>query len=512
MDSNPTGYLTNVAYTDNYYEQLSPAALNYLAGVNGHAPRSLSDFDYCELGCGSAVSLLVHAATHPGGRFVGIDLNPEHIARGEKLAAAAGIRNLTLVAEPVSDALAASGLPAFDFIVMHGLYAWVHPEVREVVRRFIDARLKPGGLVLVSYNARPGCTAREPLRDIMRRFALPLSQDPLERVQLGLSYLRLMLNAQVPFFRLNPELAKYAESLFERDPHYLAHDIFIDTWNPLGVETVAGEMGDIGLQFAGSLPLWQNHPEADIPDNLAGLFSAQTERVTREVHKDFIYNTVFRTDLYVRPATDSQSLPGRTKALWNMRFSAVVPTDAVQLSMQSGSLSLPLNTRESRMVFGLLQDGARSPAELATHTGLAHMSPDTLVETLCWWVLSGQVRPVTQEGDGGELPSAAGLNRALLAAAFQEPDREKTWLASPRFGCAFPFDKAQALALCALSDSAEQSPSTALHELMQESGLSVEQDGVAMSESELIELAEQLFDELEVAGTLDSARRLGVIE
>lgn len=514
MTSNPTGYITDVVYTDNYYEQLSPVALNYLAGVNGCRPRNLKDFDYCELGCGAGLSLLVHAATHPGGRFVGIDLNPEHILRGQHVATAAGIENLTLIAEPVSDELAASDLPAFDFIVLHGLYAWVPESVRGVIRRFVDARLKPGGLVLVSYNARPGCTAREPLRDIMRRFALPLSENSLERAQLGLSYLRLMLNAQVPFFRLNPELARYAESLFERDLHYVAHEFFNDYWNPLGVDQVAGEMGEIGLEFAGSLPLWQNHPEADVPENLAGLFSTQTERIAREVHKDFIYNTVFRTDMYVRPDACEHLDAGRTDALWHMPFAAVVSADAVELSVQRGALRLPLNTRESRILFGLLHEMPRSPAQLAEHPSLAQMAPAALVETICWWVLSGQVRPVADLAAEFSVAatSANRLNRALLLQAMHEPKQEKSWLCSQRFGTAFSFDKTQALALCALSDTSASSPAAALHELMQGSGLSVEEDGVAMSEAELMELADQLFDELEAGGTLEAARALGIIE
>lgn len=512
MASNPTGYITDVVYTDNYYEQLSPVTLNYLAGLNGRSPRDLDNFDYCELGCGGGLSLLVHAATHPGGRFVGIDLNPEHIASGQRVAAAAGIDNLTLIAEPVSDELAASDLPAFDFIVLHGLYAWVPESVRAVIRRFIDARLKPGGLVLVSYNARPGCTAREPLRDIMRRFALPLSQNSLERAELGLSYLRVMLNAQVPFFRLNPELARYAETLFERDLHYIAHEFFNDHWNPLGVDQVAGEMGEIGLDFAGTLPLWQNHPEADVPENLAGLFSAQTERIAREVHKDFIYNTVFRTDMYFRPDAGASTNPGRTDALWHMPFSAVVSADAVELSAQRGALRLPLNTRESRVLFGLLQEMPRSPAQLAAHPSLAQMAPAALVEAICWWVLSGQVRPVADPAPGVTNAGMVNrLNHALLIQAMHEPKQEKSWLCSQRFGTAFSFDKTQALALCALSDTSASSPALALHDLMQESGLSVEEDGVAMSEAALIELADQLFDEMEAGGTLETARGLGII-
>ncbi len=511
MQSNSTGYITDIVYTDNYYEHLSPVALNYLAALNGHRPRDLADFDYCELGCGAGMSLLVHAAAHPGGRFVGIDLNPEHIDQCRRRAVEAGLTNLNLVAEPVGDPLTDSGLPEFDFIVMHGLYAWVSESVRSAIRRFIDARLKPGGLVLVSYNAWPGCAARQPLRDIMRRFALPLSENSLERAQLGLSYLRLMLNAQAPFFQLNPELRKYAESLFERDLHYIAHEFFNDHWNPLGVEQVATEMAETGLRFGGCLPLWQNHPEADVPENLAGLFAGEADRIVREVHKDFIYNTVFRTDLYVRPANGGTTAVGRADALWQMPFGATVASEAVQLTMQRGTLQLPLNTREGRILFNLLQDGPRTPAELAQSPKLDGVTPAVLVEALCWWVLSGQVRPVANRApDTAMRATAARLNRTLLTAALKAEGQEKAWLTSPLFGVAFPFDKTLALALCVLSGSAEEGGSASLGQLLREAGLSVEEEGQPLDDDALAGLAQDLADDLEDNGTLEQARLLGL--
>lgn len=511
-NSEAAGYITDVVYSDNYYEQLSPVAINYLAALNGQRPRDLGAFDYCELGCSSAVSLLIHAATQPGGRFVGIDLNPEHIDRARQIADAAGLQNVRLIAEPVSDTLAQSDLPSFDFIVMHGLYSWVSEEVRATIRRFIDARLKPGGLVLVSYNALPGCAARQPLRDIMRRFALPLSNDSLERAQLGLSYLRLMLNAQIPFFALNPELARYAESLFKRNLNYVAHEFFNEHWHPLGVERVAAEMAESGLQFAGTLPLWQNHIEADVPENLRELFSAQTERVTREIHKDFIYNTVFRTDLYIRPAPDDGQRCGRTAALWNMPMCAVAQPDTVQLSVQQGAMQLPLNTRESRIIFALLQEGPRSSAQIATHPRLKDMPPEALVEAICWWVLSGQVRPVSgADVEAAATPQARRLDRALLEAAMRDPDQPKAWLASPRLGAGFAFEKSEALALCARA-AAPDAPAAALCELMRQSGLIVEEDGAAIDDASLMQLAQQLYEELEAGGTLGLARRLGLTD
>lgn len=511
MATDSPGYMTDVVYTDNYYEQLSPLAMNYLAALNGHPPVDLGDFDYCELGCGQGLSLLVHAATHPGGRFVGIDLNAEHIERAQTRADAANIANLRLLAEPFSDELTNSGLPDFDFIVLHGVYSYLPDNVRLSVHRFIEARLKPGGQVLISYNAMPGWAARQPLRNIMRSFALPLAQNSLERAQLGLSYLRLMLDAHIPFFMLNPELEKYAESLFKLDLHYIAHEFFHDIHNAYAVDHIAKNMESAGLEFVGTLPLWQNHIETDVPANLSDLFTTDTTRITREVHKDFIYNTVFRTDLYVHSSARALAAPDHCTSLWNMPFCSVTDPDAVQLTVQRGALQLPLNTRESRIILSLLQDAPQTAAQLHTHPSLQAIAPAALVDAVCWWVLSGQARPAAIASTDAGNEVAASLNRTLLTDAMHNSTTNITWLCSPRFGCAFEFDKTQALALCALSGSEDTPRETALWDLMQTCGLSVEESDNTLGQAEIAQIALGLHEELEASGALERAHKLGVM-
>jgi len=511
MGTSAQGYITDLPYTDNYYEQLAPVTLNYLAAVNGCRPRDLSDFDYCEVGCGFGLSLLVHAAAHPAGRFVGIDLNAAHIRHAEVRATEAGIANVRLIAEPVGEIPGSTDLPRFDFIVLHGVYSYVGEAVRGEILRFIDRHLKPGGLVLVSYNALPGYAGHQAVGEIMRRFARPLSDNSLERAELGLSCLRLMLNAQVPFFRLNPELAKYAESLFDRDPRYIAHEFFHEHWNPFSVDQVSGEMDTVGLEFAGALPLWQNHPEADVPEILAPFFATQPERLSREAHKDFIYNTVFRTDLYIRPEPADAHRVERTAALWNMPFCGVTPPESVRLSVHSGALTLPLNSRESRIVFNLLQGRPRTPAQLSAHPVLQAIEPARLIDMICWWVLSAQVRPALPADDDAADNSAAEINTAMAVDALREGVLGKAWLVSRRLGIAFQFDRLPALALCAASTSPEASPEARLCTLIARCGLSMEENDAPIPHTELQGLAAQLYAELAAGGTLAQAQRLGIV-
>ncbi|HWZ68717.1 MAG TPA: class I SAM-dependent methyltransferase, partial [Stellaceae bacterium] len=150
------GYGADIPYLRDFKPMLAPAWLDHVALVAGiEPPARRNGLAWCDLGCGQGVTAAILAATHPCGVFHGVDAMPVHIDHARRLAAAAAIPNLQLHAV---DFAAASGLelPQFDYIVAHGVYTWIGPEAQCAVRRFIDRRLKPGGLVYLSYNAMPG--------------------------------------------------------------------------------------------------------------------------------------------------------------------------------------------------------------------------------------------------------------------------------------------------------------------------------------------------------------------
>lgn len=503
-------YITEVAYTNRYYEQLSPLVLNYIAGLNGVAPRDLSSFSYCELGCGGAVSLLVHAGAYPSGKFLGIDPAQDQIQQAADLAKAAQLDNLLLYPETVASASGKSFTKGFDFIALHGLYSWVPDSVRKDIHQFIDRHLEPGGLVQITYNAAPGSTFRSPLRDMMQRFALPLSQYPLEQAELGISYLQLLLSAQAPIFRANPDLASYAESLCKRDLRYIAHEYFNPHWAVFNVEAVADSMAGLGLEFVGSLPLWQNHPEADVPEGLRAFLPPETPRLVRERHKDFILNTPFRNDLFVKPANPGAARLSRAEALGGMHFRATVPAESLNPHPRVGMLDVPLNTREGRMLANLLCEQTMTLAELSADMRLSGVSADELTLMLNWWVASGQVRPaqLTPENDTTRNIRES-LNAQLLKQAMHDENVLDSVLVSHTFGCGFPHPKQLALALIALHDPDPANHFQNMRTALQACELSFEDSGES-SAADLESLCAELLEELHESGALEVAERQGL--
>jgi methylase of polypeptide subunit release factors len=84
----PADYVTDIPYIARFHHELAPAWLDCAATLCGWTPPDRrTGFAWCDLGCGFGLSAIVLAATHPTGRFVGVDLMPQHIAGARRLAA-----------------------------------------------------------------------------------------------------------------------------------------------------------------------------------------------------------------------------------------------------------------------------------------------------------------------------------------------------------------------------------------------------------------------------------------
>ena len=174
------GYITDIEYVHGVYRELGPSALNLVLLIQSLEPIALEQgFTYCDLGCGQGESVNLFAACHPEGEFHGIDFNAAHIEGARGLARQAELDNIAFWEASFAD-LGALGLPDFDFVVLHGIYSWVGEENRRRVLEFLRAKLKPGGVVFLSYNSLPGWSLHAPLRQLLSSYAETLT-GPLEQ-------------------------------------------------------------------------------------------------------------------------------------------------------------------------------------------------------------------------------------------------------------------------------------------------------------------------------------------
>lgn len=390
------GYIRSTRYIDRYYGEFNPWMLRYIAALHGFAaPDFNRGFTFCDLGCGSGMTPLVLAASNPTSQFWGVDFNAEHIRSGNHIKNRMGIENCTLL-ERSFGALAADALPDMDFITLHGVYSWVSDNVKRDILDILRWKVKPGGMVLITYNTLPGWSPLAPLRDFMREYAIGSSDDILEVAREGMTYLRFLCDSDAPYFRHNPTAGQMLEMLEGHDLHYIAHEFFTEFWRPLYFREVAKDLGEIGLNFCGQTPLYLNYGEICLPENVQNFIRTAPSRTVFETHKDFVRNTMFRWDIFVKgtPQFVSDS-PENNRTL---RFGLLKQPDEVQREMQvQGGRKITLNGAIYDRVISFFSENCGAElGELLDNETMSEYEPDAIVSAVQYLVMLDALKPFAQ--------------------------------------------------------------------------------------------------------------------
>ena len=418
MTRDLNGYATDIPYLRDFKLMLAPAWLDHVALVAGVEPPVRRDgFAWCDLGCGQGVTAAILAATHPTGEFHGIDAMAVHIDHGRRLATEAAIPNVCFHAVDFTAALDLE-LPQFDYIVAHGVYTWIDLESQNALRRFIDRRLKPGGLVYLGYNAMPGWARDLPFQRLVRELGFTFPGDNATRVAAAAEIIRALAAARVPALAASFIVGDLAQRPEDYTPAYLVHEFMPAAWQPLYVTEVRAAMATIGLNPVGSAPLRENFDWMVLNKAARKALAPVTEPDTRELVRDFCLDQRFRCDVFARgnPQLGPDERAGR---LFSSTFALARPVPEIRYRTTTPAGPLAYDTRAARAIIGALTPGPRSLTAVVPKPGTAEDLKTIL--TLC---AAGDAMPV----EPGNAP-VADLNR-ILCGRIDGPE-EIRWLALP---------------------------------------------------------------------------------
>ena len=251
-----------------------------------------------EIGCGDGANLIPMAVALPGSRFEGFDLSPGPILRGQAVVERLGLRNITL---RCADILTVEYEPAsFDYIIAHGVYAWVPAPVRAGLLRLAGACLAPDGIAFVSYNALPGCYLRQAVRDMLLRRLEGIS-GPAERLAAAHALMREFAAGAVDQTPSSAAMKLEVEEILKRPPGVLFHDELTAVWEPQYVSDVLAAAGAHGLEFLAEAEgvLWcEDGMTAPVCVAARGL--AGGDLIGSQQYSDFLTARMFRQTLLRR--------------------------------------------------------------------------------------------------------------------------------------------------------------------------------------------------------------------
>ena len=152
---------------------------------------------------------------------VGVDLSVQQIEAGQSIVKAMGLKNLDLRAMSITDITPEFG--QFDYIIVHGVFSWVPPEVREAILRVCRENLAPEGIAYVSYNTYPGWKASDVVRDAMILNSHD-AQTPEERLARAKDMLAMLENGLSNNNPLRSALQQAARQVRKQSDYYLMHE------------------------------------------------------------------------------------------------------------------------------------------------------------------------------------------------------------------------------------------------------------------------------------------------
>lgn len=439
------GYVAEIDYSHAFYPELAPAHLSFALLLKGVRPpvEPGTAFRYCELGCGQGLTSNMLAALHPGAEFEAVDFLPAHVAGARDLAEEWGGGNVRFLDDSFA-AFAERDGPPFDIIALHGVWSWVSAENRRLLVDILSRRLKPGGLVYVSYNCLPGWAADMPVRQLLLD-AVQAGTGPLpQRIGEALAFGRHLAGFG-GYFAHVPSAAAHLESLEGRADSYIAHEYLNRDWAPFYHADVVRDLAEARLSFAASATVldhadgWRLDPEA------VALLDAIAEPVRRETLRDTVTYTRFRRDLFMRGPR--RLAPSEREArLRAMVFGLAVAREDVPESVTTPggqpvatpALCLPLADA--------LAAGPQSLDRLMAASALAGRPFEEGLEALAALVALGAAVPVGGEG-AATAERCRRFNGAVLERNRHSPDLRQ--MASPVLGTGVVVDVLDRLFLLA---------------------------------------------------------------
>ncbi len=408
-------------------------ALAALAGGVGAPGGSGEPLAWCDLGCGQGYTTNIVAAANSETRAFGFDFNPAHIANARALASDAGLANVDFREASFQELLADATLPEFDVMCMHGILSWVSPENRRALVALARKRLKPGGLLYISYDCMPGWAGLAPLRRILARHFGPGRGTPAPAaVERALAFAD-ELRAQDPrFHRMFPLVEAQLARLRTTPRDYLAHEILTRDWEAFTFSEVASDLAEAKLAYVGSAHLLDGLDRLNFTPQQMDWLGGLADPVLAETSRDMLLGRQFRRDLFVK----GRNLLGAraVRARWmSTRFALTVPAKEVDPTFETPLGKHQFHPQKHQPLIEVFGRGPITFGEALRQAFGKDADAQWPIDVIKVLVARGDLQPaLPSEGEAARATGARAFNDAVINRVREGADL--FYLASPITG------------------------------------------------------------------------------
>ena len=378
-------------------------------------PRS--PFTFVDLGCGDGIGLVVAAAAHPEGRFIGIDAMPGHIERGNTLIERLGLPNIELRCATFQDALHGISAQA-DYVMVQGVMSWVGPANQAAVLALAIHMLRPGGVASIGYNALPGWAWILPFQRLVHSLSQGLPGTPADRFEQARDRARALSQATGA---IDATVFAWFDERFGRLPRdYFAHEYLNAHWAPMWCSDVMSAMTERGGQYVGDALTLCLREDFALKATWRAALDTIAAPAARAMARDLLINRWYRVDLYSKPDPIHQTtalVPLDAQAAMHARMTQhwATGTTAYDASfkLQTPAGLIRFANDAARSILHGLQNGP-APLTAIQASGNPPLGTADLLNTTDALWMADLIRPVEP---AAEVPLAVATNAALWATA-----------------------------------------------------------------------------------------------
>lgn len=290
-----------VEYPAYSYPNTHPDSLAVMASLHGLSAAPVATCRVLEIGSSEGANLIAMAYAMPDAEFTGFDLAGVPVARGQERIRELGLRNIRLFqADLLNVDAERDGLGEYDYIIAHGLYAWVPEPVRDRILALCSEHLAPRGVAFVSYNALPGGHVRRLIRDVLQ-WGAARAERPEERVGAGLDLLELVVQARPEKDSYRRVVEEQLEKLRKGNPASIFHDHLSEAYDPVSIVQFMEHARRHGLEYLSEAVLPMPNDPCLQPKVMTAVSQmAGGDVIAEEQLLDFVRMRMYRETLLVR--------------------------------------------------------------------------------------------------------------------------------------------------------------------------------------------------------------------
>lgn len=211
-----------------------------------------------------------------------------------------------------------SNLGVFDYILCHGVYSWVPPEVQRKILEIGNQNLSPSGLMCVSYNVLPGWHIPRVMRDAMR-FHVEQFDKPAVKIAEARAFLQFLASNvesdKATYDKLIQAEASFIQTNLAKLDYYLYHEFLEGLNQPLYFREFLEACQRAGLSYVADTTL-RNLLACPVDPALPAPWS-EGSLTEREQLSDYLTCRRFRRSILCQASRtpDQQLDPSRLESL-----------------------------------------------------------------------------------------------------------------------------------------------------------------------------------------------------